>query len=56
MRKQKYILLSLLTVFIFSGCETCKGMKKDATHFVDGFTKEDGWINKSDQWMRENMW
>jgi hypothetical protein len=56
MNMQKYILLSLLTVFVLSGCETCKGIKKDTTNFVEGFTKEDGWVKKSDRWMQENMW
>ena len=49
-----YILL-FLTICLY-GCATAKGFQKDVNNAVNGITTQDGWIHKSDQWIKDHMW
>ncbi len=56
MQLNRMIFLICVLSFISVGCNTAKGFKKDVTCVVQGATAKDGWLKKSDDWVRENMW
>ena len=55
-----FLMLMLGVMWSLQGCETFKGaaqgFKKDVENTKYAFTKEDGWAQKTDRWIQENMW
>lgn len=60
MRCYAYTVFLMIMVFALLGCETAKGAGKglvqDTKNTWDYVHNESGWIKKSDNWIRENMW
>ena len=55
------LLIGLCVIpMVLSGCGTIEGMahgvKKDANAVYKYVSKEDGWMRKTDDWMREHLW
>ena len=59
--KRLCLLVAVLGISLsLQGCETAKGaangFKKDVHNTWYAFSKEEGWAQKSDRWIQENMW
>ena len=50
------LLLICFVVTVLTGCETAKGFSKDVDNTVHNVASQDGWLMKTDAWMREHMW
>jgi len=58
MRSKIFIIVIFGLMLSLQGCETAKGLKKDAISAWDGVTgkSEESWVQKTDAWMREHLW
>ena len=58
MRILRMFIVIGATVFLLEGCHTMKGFQQDVKETVDGITgkNQDSWVQKSDRWMKDNMW
>ena len=58
MRILRMLIVIGAAVFLLEGCHTINGVKQDVTETVDGFSGKnpDSWVQKTDRWMKENMW
>lgn len=50
------VLVLVAAALCSQGCETAKGFKKDAQNAWGYLSKEDGWVQQTDRWIKENMW
>ena len=57
----KWILMIVLGLVVcLQGCETAKGatkgFKQDVHNTWHACTDQNGWVQKADNWVQENMW
>ena len=55
-----FLVIVLGLTFFLQGCETAKGaaqgLKQDVHNTWHAFSDKEGWAQKADKWMQENMW
>ena len=58
MQNLKLLMVVGVAAFLLQGCHTMKGFQQDVKETVDGISGKnpDGWLQKTDRWMKDKMW